>query len=263
MTDTILMLRTCDARMRSRRGLVWPASWPVECADWDPTPRCGHGLHGLPGGVGYGGCLDWRPTARWLVFEARADELVRINGDSAKAPRGNVVYCGNRLGAVQYLVDRGCSGLIVGATVTVGCHRTAVAGYHGTARAGDVGEAIAGYHGTAIAGDFGQATAGDRGQATVGNYGKAVAGNHGKATAGRGGKATAGIGGTAVAGDYGTATAEYQGEAAAGEHGQIAIEHYEDRRPRLAVGYVGENGIEPDVLYRVEDGRLVPAKAQP
>lgn len=36
-------------------------------------------------------------------------------------------------------------------------------------------------------------------------------------------------------------------------------------RYRLAIGYVGEDGIEPGVAYRwsAADGRLVPVEAQP
>ncbi len=77
------------------------------------------------------------------------------------------------------------------------------------------------------------------------------------------------IGGTATAGNYGTATAGYRGTATAGNYGTATagyggtiVLRYYDRaadRYRLVVGYVGENGILPNVKYKVENGALVKA----
>lgn len=99
----------------------------------------------------------------------------------------------------------------------------------------------------------GTATVGDRGTATAGHSGTATAGHGGTATAGHSGTATAGHSGIAMVGEYGTATA--------GHHGQIVIAWNDGSRKRLAVGYVGEGGILPDVPYRCEGGVLVHAVA--
>ena len=80
-----------------------------------------------------------------------------------------------------------------------------------------------------------------------------MAGYAGTATAGYAGTATAGVYGTATAGDYGTATA--------GCGGEIRIRWYDGKRHRLAVGYVGEDGIEANVPYVVRDGQLVKKEA--
>lgn len=45
--DHVLILRTCDADMTSHGGFAWPEAGPVECPDWDPTPRCGGGLRSV------------------------------------------------------------------------------------------------------------------------------------------------------------------------------------------------------------------------
>jgi hypothetical protein len=69
---------------------------------------------------------------------------------------------------------------------------------------------------------------------------------------------TAGISGQATAGDYGQATAGYYGQATAGIYGTIAVRWWDGGRYRLAVGYVGEDGIEPNVAYRCDcRGQLV------
>ena len=67
----MLVLRTCDAEMRSEHtpAFVWPTSGPVEAPDWDPAPDrdCGGGLHGLLWGCGNASMLSSSSTARWLV----------------------------------------------------------------------------------------------------------------------------------------------------------------------------------------------------
>ena len=58
----------------------------------------------------------------------------------------------------------------------------------------------------------------------------------------------------------------YDSIAKAGEDGCIALAWFDRKanRPRLAIGYVGEDGIKPDTWYRAENGKLVEVeKAQP
>jgi hypothetical protein len=139
-------------------------------------------------------------------------------------------------------------------TATAGYAGTATAGARGTATAGARGTATAGARGTATAGAHGTATAGDDGTATAGARGTATAGARGTATAGARGTATAGYAGTATAGARGTATAGYAGTATAGYAGTIQLSLWDsatDRR-RIKTAYVGEDGIEPGVAYRLD-----------
>lgn len=59
--------------------------------------------------------------------------------------------------------------------------------------------------------------------------------------------------GTATAGDEGTATAGYKGTATAGEKGEIRIRYWDEKadRYRTVIGYIGEDGLEPNVPYRL------------
>jgi hypothetical protein len=237
-----LSLRTCKPDLTSYGGFQWPASGKVEAPDWDPSPECGGGLHGLLNGQGDASLLDWSPDAVWVV--ARPGRLlVDINGDKVKCKTATVIYSGDRVGALATLRAAGVTELLPG----------------GTATAGDRGHATAGYYGTATAGHLSQATAGYGGHATAGYGGHATAGDHGTATAGDRGHATAGDHGTATAGDRGTATAGNRGQATAGYGGTIAIHWWDGNRFRLAVGYVDEDGIRPNVAYKVNNGRLVEA----
>jgi hypothetical protein len=98
--------------------------------------------------------------------------------------------------------------------------------------------AVADYHGAAIAGPGGTAIAGNCGGAFVPG-GMATVGDCGiAAIAGRGGYAFAGIGGCAAAGETGTIFVQYRDD-----EGMI----------RTRIGYIGEAGLLPGILYRLND----------
>lgn len=73
------------------------------------------------------------------------------------------------------------------------------------------------------------------------------------------------IGATLQAGDkdlcqvgaYGTATAGNWGTATAGEKGEIRIRYWDEKadRYRTVIGYIGEDGLEPDVPYKLNADR--------
>jgi hypothetical protein len=244
-------MRTCNADMTGYNGFVWPESGHVSCSDWEPTAECGHGLHGLLDGEGHGSHLNWGADAKWLVVAIK--EWIDL-GDKVKFPSGEVVFCGSREDATRMMYELCGMRCIAGGNAMAGYRGTAMAGYEGTAVAGDEGTAVAGIAGTAMAGDEGTAVAG--------YAGTAMAGYKGIATTGFGGLSMAGNGGTATAGDRGTATAGYAGTASAGIAGTLVIEWWDGRRYRLAVGYVGEDGLLPGVAYGLDDNhRFVPVDA--
>jgi hypothetical protein len=247
------LLKTVHADGAARGGFQWPLDEGAEviAPDWDPTPVCGGGLHGLLNGAGNGGLVDWSTDAVWIVAEIPDGETVVDLDDKVKVRRCIVRHVGDKTSAPEFLAAHGHTEGVVAGTATAGYAGTATAGYAGTATAGYYGTATAGYAGTATAGDYGTATAGDDGTATAGNDGTATAGDDGTATAGYAGTATAGHRGTATAGDDGTATA--------GNDGTIILAwwDYDLGRRRWVVGEVGIDGIVADTPYRVVDGALV------
>jgi hypothetical protein len=296
----VLLLKTVNADGAAYRGFQWPRTGEVVAPDWNPDPDCGGGLHGLLRGCGDASALSNYSGAIWIVFAARESEVVEFDG-KAKAPRGRVVYYGERQRAIDLLCEEYPDAPIVYRTATAGDYGMATAGYCGTASAGYDGTAAAGHHGTATAGDegtatagdegtataghrgtasagdygtasagdygtvtaggegtatagdYGMATAGDRGTASAGDYGTASAGDYGTVTAGGEGTATAGYEGTATAGDYGMATAGYYGTATAGKNGCIQLKYWDGERTRIVTGYIGENGLEPNVPYKLDE----------
>ena len=258
-SKTVYVLRTCNANLTSYNGFRWPASGRVMAPDWKPVNNCGSGLHGLLWGEGDGSHLSPAADARWLVVGVAEDSLIDLYG-KVKFPEGEVVFCGDREGAIADIIQRGADpSKVCYNRVYVGDGKTAAAGDYGTAIAGIYGTATAGKGGAAIAGIYGAATAGYRGTATAGDYGTATAGNWGTAIAGIYGTAIACIYCTATAGDSGTATAGDGGTAIAGGSGQIRIEYHDLKatRYRTAIGYVGEKGIKPNTPYVVQNGKLV------
>jgi hypothetical protein len=185
---------------------------------------------------------------KWFKEETGQNVFVGFHG-TAKAG-----FCGTAKAGDEGTAEAGFCGTAkagVCGTAKVGICGTAKAGVCGTAKAGICGTAKAGDEGTAKAGDYGTAIAGYEGTAIAGHYGTAISGFMGTAKAGNKGTAQAGNKGTAQAGSYGTASA--------GEGGKIMIDYcdYEKLRMRTLIGYVGENGIEPNTLYIVQDGKLV------
>ena len=224
--ETSLVLRSCRSDMSSQNGFVWPGVGErAVCPDWIDNKNCGNGLHGWLYGQGDATANSYLDEdSKWLVVEVETASVVMLGG-KVKFPRGIVRFVGDKAGAAAYIIEheeRARSVAVIGASLIVGDGQACIVGYSGTATAG--------YSGTATAGDSGTATAGYRG--------------------------------TATAGYRGTATAGYSGTATAGDRGEIRVRWWDDKneRYRTVIGYVGEDGIEPNVAYKLDDNhKLVKA----
>ncbi len=149
-TARSFMLRTCDSEMRAYGGFVWPTSGPVSAPDWKPTEKCGSGLHGLLMGVGDTSQLSIDADAKWLVVEIDPSTAIELAG-KVKVPGGIVVYCGDRDGAIAFLIANG------GDASKMPFHRqdggdrsTLTGGDHSTLTGGDGSTLTGGYRSTLI-----------------------------------------------------------------------------------------------------------------
>ena len=87
-----------------------------------------------------------------------------------------------------------------------------------------------------------------------------TSGDYGTSTSGYGGTSTSGSGGTSTSGYRGTSTSGYGGTSTSGDRGTLVLTRYVDGRKRLVVLYVGEDGILPNVPYKLDcNGRPVRA----
>ena len=276
---TVLVFRTCNKDLTSFGGFQWPESGPVECpppdpnksgARWDPKPACGNGLHGWLWGEGHSHLADWSQSAKWLVVEVLESDIVDLGG-KVKFPKGNVVFCGSRWAAANYIKENGgLNKRVIGAYTSVADDCKAITGDKGMSMAGKGGYAISGWHGVAITGSHGMAKtkgqgrsyAGVRGTAETGHHGTAQAGSHGTAQAGSHGKAVVGDYGraitqeygTSIAGDYGISQTGNDGTATAGDYGTAAA----GKGGTAAVGAYGTARVEdPGTAQAGEGGQII------
>ncbi|HNG25761.1 MAG TPA: hypothetical protein PLC03_17480, partial [Microthrixaceae bacterium] len=127
------LLKTVKADGTARGGFQWPLDEGAEVTapDWDPTPVCGGGLHGLLNGAGNGGLINWSTDAVWIVAEIPDDETVVDLDGKVKVRRCIVRHVGDKTSAPEFLAAHGhTEGVVYG---------TATAGVSGTATAGDYG----------------------------------------------------------------------------------------------------------------------------
>ena len=232
-TGKVLVLRNCKADMASHNGFKWPESGPVECPDWNPEPVCGGGLHGLLDGNGDWSLLNKDHDAKWLIVEVDAADLVEIDKQKCKFRRGVVIFCGDMGTAVTLVL-------------------TARERFNRLFDQAKGQEKASGDDSTAAASgdDSTAAASGDDSTAASSGYGSTAAssGNYSKA---------------ASSGNYSTAEAAGKDTIVmaagkncrlrAGVGGCLAACWHDGTRNRIAVAYVGEGGIEPDVWYRLDD----------
>lgn len=165
---TRYFLRTCNADMTSRNDFKWPTKGYVEAPDWEPTEKCGNGLHGFLDGEGAGHLADWSPEAKWLVGEIIGDHIYL--GRKIKFRAANVLLTGTRREATDFLQSLGVKGAIMGATVT--------GGNFATVTGGDFATVTGGYQAKVIGGDYAIVTGGDFATVT-GGFGSIVTGGFG------------------------------------------------------------------------------------
>jgi hypothetical protein len=159
-----LMVRTNDANNRaSHNGFQYPDVGGIaEAPDWAPTPRCGHGLHGLLWGEGDAAHYEQADSAKWLVCEVDLDETIDLN-DKVKVRRCRVLFCGDRTGAIAMVqADPGSIGKKVNfgvskaghnSTVTGGYRSTVTGGHNSTVTGGHNSTVTGGYRSTVTGGD--------------------------------------------------------------------------------------------------------------
>ena len=88
----VLLLRTCAGDGTSYGGFRWPLTVDaiVEAPDWDPSVKCGNGLHGWLWGSGDWGLKAKGNDCKWMVLEADQQDVVDLDG-KVKVPRCRVV----------------------------------------------------------------------------------------------------------------------------------------------------------------------------
>jgi hypothetical protein len=204
-------------------AFLWPRGGSVTCEDWDPTPRCGHGFHGLEFGEG-----DWSllndvetPSDEWRVLRVQPGDLVRLtdNGQNkVKFRTGEIVYSGDKAGAMVY--------------VMCGQEAMARAAIFAEKKSGDYSRsAISGdYSRSAISGDYSRsAISGDYSRSAIsGNYSSSASSGNYSSSASSGNYSSSAISGyyssSAISGYLSSSAScgDYSSSASSGEYSRSA-----------------------------------------
>jgi hypothetical protein len=248
-----LFLRTCDKDGKAHGGFQWPlkAGETVTAPDWEPTKECGKGLHGLLNGQGFSGHLSSKLDALWFVVESDLDKAIDLNGKH-KFQTCKVEFVGSKEKAVQYMVDHGCSGVHF-STLTGGYGSTLTGGYGSTLTGGDWCTLTGGNRSTLTGGDWCTLTGGNRSTLTGGDWCTLTGGDHSTLAGGDHSTLTGGDWCTLTGGDHSTLTGGNRSTLTGGDGSTLSISYWDGNRNRIMIGYIGENGLEPNVAYKLNE----------
>jgi hypothetical protein len=262
----MLCLRTCSLDGSSMgpdaNGFRWPLTKGalVKPTRWDPNPSrdCGDGLHGIVIGKHSGVELLYHadPNVLWVVFRPIGG-VVESSG-KIRCEEAEVVDFGTREQIQERLREQGITGLPysvlmggndsvltggVGSVLTGGDSSRLIGGPRSTLIGGPCSVLTGDHYSTLIGGPRSVLTGGDSSVLIGGYYSRLI-----------GGPRSTLIGGpcSTLTGDYGsTLTGDY-GSTLTGDYGStLSIRWHDGKRFRTAVAYVGEDGILPNVPYRV------------
>ncbi len=221
-SEKTFVLRTVDSsRCSFHTGWQWPAPGTLVVApDWEPTDRCGYGLHGLLNGNGNHRLISFAKDAIGQVVQVVRAEIVVITADGGgkvKFPRCIEVFSGTLRESVRELLKRDAdasAGIVPFAQVTDDRDRETIATPAGAGAA---------------------SATGDRGAASATGY----------------------RGAASATGAQAVACARNESRARAGENGILILiaepdPDVEGSRARAVVRYVGEGGIKAGVFYKLD-----------
>jgi hypothetical protein len=224
--NKVLVLRTNKADNTSCNNFKWPFEGDVECAEFEPTAKCGHGFHGLLWGQGDGGMLNWDADATWCVVEVESKDIINLDG-KVKFPRGRVVMTGSRRDATCYVYNNAPQGTVVHGLILEGgrncyivgghnCHivggdcAVLTGGYNSTLTGGYNSTLTGGAYVTLTGGDDATLTGGDNSTLKGGDGSTLTGGYHSNLTGGAYATLTGGNYSTLTGGNYSTLTGGYK-----------------------------------------------------
>ena len=104
--NEVLMLKWVTNEGKAHGGFQWPlqVGSTLDCPDWNPDPVCGGGLHGWAWGMGIGAGKDPDWSATWIVYAAKLEDIVLVDGEKVKSKSAVVRFVGSWNGALNFLL---------------------------------------------------------------------------------------------------------------------------------------------------------------
>jgi hypothetical protein len=132
-----------------------------------------------------------------------------------------------------------------GSTLTGGDGSTLTGGYNSKLTGGYNSKLTGGENSTLTGGNYSTLTGGENSTLTSGNYSTLTGGENSTLTGGNYSTLTGGENSTLTSGNYSTLTG--------GENSTLIFKYYQNGKIKIKVAYVGEDGIEADVPYTLDN----------
>ena len=248
-----LVLRACRADLTSRNGFSWKSKH-IKAPDWSSAPECGGGLHGWLDGQGDPDVWGHRDDDKWLILAVKTSTVVDLGG-KAKFPAARTLYVGSKVETTSLLASI-LPGVPVMFVNLTGGNRSTLTGGNRSTLTGGYGSTLTGGYGSTLTGGYGSTlTGGNYATLTGGNRSTLTGGNYSTLTGGDGSTLTGGDGSTLTGGDGSTLTGGYGSTLTGGNYSTLQIKWWDHAafRCRIATAYVGENGIEANTAYKLDD----------
>jgi hypothetical protein len=232
--------------MSSKNGFIWPDVGGIAKADdWEDNTECGHGLHAWLFGQGDHSVADHvtNPDAKWLVVRV-VESSIRMLGGKCKFPEGEVVFKGARSEAADYIVEnepRSQNVAVIGLVREVGKNGSVEGGALSVLTGGNSATMTGGDYATMTGGYYATMTGGYSATMTGGYYATMTGGYYATMTGGNSATMTGGNSAT-MTGGYGSV---------------MHFTYFDGKRTRTVITYVGEDGIEPNVAYKLDNNHKV------
>ena len=252
------IIRSCNEDMTSRNGFLWPASGQiVKAHDFRPTNECGNGLHGLRLNQNNPG--QWYEDGKLLLLKVDEKKIVDLDG-KCKFPEAIVIKTFDDMTSLtSYLYNKNINieGMYRRTQISDKSVKW-IGGNYSTLTGGDYSTLTGGYNSTLTGGDNSTLTGGYRSTLTGGYYSTLTGGDYSTLTGGDYSTLTGGIYSTLTGGDGSILTGGNDSTLTGGDDSTLSIQYLDGNKYRIAIAYVGENGILPNVKYKVNDkGKFV------
>lgn len=219
--------KTYAIKSLPRSGVAYGEfQWPIEagvyvtCRDWEPSPKCGHGLHAFKNGCGDGTLAYWGIDALWYLLSTDTTNFVDLDGQKCKAEKWFIERVGSLDSIIRELETRVPEAKYL---PVMGAFRK-VGDFEGVVTVGDFGTAISGRAGKSYSGKYASSTSSNSGESISLDFGRSESGDHGKSISGFCGTSISGHYGDAISKDYGTSISGYLGKSTSGHFGKSTSE---------------------------------------
>jgi hypothetical protein len=136
--NLVYVLKTVNSDLTACNGFKYPIEGKVSDEEI--------GLYGFLMGEGYWGFANWNNNAKWLVIEVEQSNIIKIYPDRINFRLGNIVHCGDRKSATNFIIEKGANPeKVLGAYQHKGNNSRIIGVEYSTLIGGDFSILIGGY----------------------------------------------------------------------------------------------------------------------